>query len=177
MFLGCLRAVYYAIKEPIFIEKFCVRLGPGLFLLVSILDLNLHGQVFAVTNVGNFVWDVFYCWFLYMAHLKNVLGSRFCLPVCKQHFIILSPVLMALFEFTLGLNGWIPPGEILPPALWFVWLLIQREIHAVNTNSLFAEFLNVFLNHFFVTVADDTGFGLGWCSFILHSEVALLPCI
>jgi hypothetical protein len=86
---------------------------------MTFLHLNHLSQVvvFAVVDVCDFICDYFLAWFLHTVHLKNVLGSLFCLPICKQHFIIDSPVLVVLLQKQLRLNLRIAPGEVFPPVL------------------------------------------------------------
>jgi hypothetical protein len=99
-FLGGLRVGNDAVKEPIFALEICASLGPRDAHLMTFLDLNYLGQVIVVSviDVRDFLGDKLLPWFLHTVNFENVLGSLFCFSICKQHFIIYSPVFVVLLQ-------------------------------------------------------------------------------
>jgi hypothetical protein len=47
----------------------------------------------------------------------------------------------------------------------------------VDADSLCAELLSVFFDHFFAALDYNVRFGFGWRVFLLHSEVAHFSCV
>ncbi len=168
-----------AVKETLLALKLSVGLGPGNLHFSILLKSDNTSKVIVVGVVyaSDLLGDILHSRLLNAIDFERVLRAALVAHVTKQHLVIVGPVLMSLLEEYKGVDRRLTLREELPPTLRVLRFHIKGQLLAMDSNSLLAELLRVFLNHLLAPLLSDVRVGLSLALLLLHSQETHLTLV